>query len=276
MSLTIAGALRALDQPRHRGELYRAWATANSAGLSHQAALEGMSPSPDADVEALRRALIVGTAQQKSVAVVVKTHPALLPPFEAATLVAADEAQALGPALALLADWHTRESKRHMRVRLMLGYPIFFGIVASFVVPIPVLYRSGRGAYLGAIAAALVLFVLVGGLVLDPLARAELARRRLALLRFARALATLIACGVPRGRAVRLAADASASGELVRHLAPRSDRELQTMPLADLLRDCRAVSAALLSQLAVADATGDYLHTMRRYAEMVEAEEQPR
>jgi len=276
MSLTIFGSLRALDTPRFRAELYRAWSTASSGGLSHQAALEGLPPFRDADAEAARRALIVGTSQKKTVSVVVKTHPTLFSPLESALLVASEEGDRLGATLALLGDWFSRESKRHVRVRLLLGYPIFFGVIGSFVAPVPILLKSGRNAYLGAIGATLVAFFLLGGIVLDVLARAELTRRAVTMIRFARALAMCVSAGVPRGKAVRLAVEASESAELQRHIASRSDRDLQTMPLATLFEGCRAVPGALMGQMGVADATGDYLHTMRRYAEMAEEEEAPR
>ena len=273
MSLSVLGALRSLDEPRYRAELYRAWATAHAGGLSHQVALDGLPPSRSRPVEALRRALAFGTRQQKPVGVIVKTHPALLSSFEAAVLVAGDEANQFGTALPLLTDWFARESKRQLRVRLLMGYPIFFGVIASFAATLPVLYRSGRTAYLTAIGIALVTFTALGGVLLDLLAGAELARRSVTMVRFARALAGLMSMGIPRGRAVRLAADASGSVELRRHIAPRSDRELQTMPLARLLTGCRAVPAALLSQAGVADATGEYQATLLRYAESVEGEE---
>jgi len=273
MSLSVLGALRSLDEPRHRAELYRAWATAHSGGLSHQVALDGLPSSRSAHVEALRRALAFGTRQQKPVGVIVKTHPALLSSFEAAVLVAGDESNQFGTALPLLTDWFARESKRQLRVRLLMGYPIFFGVIASFAATLPVLYRKGRNAYVVGIGVALVTFASLGGILLDLLAGAELGRRNLTTARFARALAGLLSMGIPRGRAVRLAVDASGSVELRRHIAPRSERELQTMPLAKLLTGCRAVPAALMSQVSVADATGEYQQTMLRYAESVEAEE---
>lgn len=273
MSLTVVGALRSLDEPRHRAELYRAWATAHAGGLSHQLALEGLPPSRSPHVEALRRALAFGAHQNKSVGVIVRTHPSLLSAFEAAVLLAADEANHFGTALPLLTDFFARESKRQLRVRLALGYPIFFGVIASFAVTVPVLYRKGKNAYIVAIGIALLTFAALGGILLDLLAGAELGRRGITMVRFARALAALVSVGIPRGRAVRLAVDASGSVELRRHIAARSERELQTMPLAKLLTGCRAVPAALMSQVGVADATGDYQQTMLRYAELVESED---
>lgn len=273
MSLSVLGALRSLDEPRHRAELYRAWATAHSVGLSNLVALDGLPPSRSRHVEALRRALAVGTRLQKPVSVIVKTHPALLSSFEAAVLVASDEANQFGTALPLLTDWFARAAQQQLRVRLLMGYPIFFGVIASFAATLPVLYRSGRNAYVIAIGLALVTFAALGGILLDLLAGAELGRRSITMVRFARAVAGLMSVGIPRGRSVRLAVEASGSVELRRHIAPRSERELQTMPLATLLAGCRAVPAALLSQVGVADATGEYQQTLLRYAESVEADD---
>jgi type II secretory pathway component PulF len=127
-----------------------------------------------------------------------------------------------------------------------------------------------------AIVAMFICCAALGGIVLDVLAGAELTRRALTMERFARGLAMLVSAGVTRGRAVRLAVDGSLSVALQRHLAARTDREMHTTPLATLLAGCSAVPGALLSQAAVADATGDYVHTMRRYADMLEEEEAPR
>ncbi len=273
MSLSVAGTFRELDLPRHRAELYRAWSTANSGGLSHLAAIDGIPPIAAPSVDAVRTALAAGLRQNKSVAVIARTNPALLSPFESAALVAGDESQRIGAALTLLADYFTREAKRHHRVRIALGYPLFFGITASFGATLPVLWSRGRTAYLVAIVAALTAFFMLGGILLDALARADLARRPAALWRFARVCTTLLGLGVPRGRALRLAADGSQNTELQRHVAARSDRDLQALPLATLFAGCRAIPADLMSQLAIADITGGHAETLRRYADDLESRE---
>jgi hypothetical protein len=72
------------------------------------------------------------------------------------------------------------------------------------------------------------------------------------------------------GRTARLAVDVSGSAALRMHLAKRSERELGTTPLATLFEGCREMPAGLIGEMRVADATGDYLFTLKRYADQLE------
>jgi type II secretory pathway component PulF len=76
--------------------------------------------------------------------------------------------------------------------------------------------------------------------------------------------------GLPRGRAVRLAVDASGSSEIRAHVARRSERELNVLPLAKLFEGSRILPGEMLAQMSVADATGLYAETLRRYADALE------
>lgn len=273
MSLTVFGALRQLDEPRYRAEFYRAWALAAEGGLAHLAALEQMEPSGSDAIEEVRRHLLIGIRQDRPVATLVRTRPKLFDPLETAVL--ASGADDVTPhALRLLTDYYTREYQRLLRVRLLMGYPIFFGVVASFMLPLPILYRSGPRPYMIAIGITLAVFLLVGGVPIALIStslvntaanvQARFVRAFLVSLETAMTAANALAEGPP-GRALRLAAEVSGSSALRRHLEKRSKRELQTIPLATLLDGCREVPASLLGQMRVADTTGDYLGTLRRY-----------
>jgi type II secretory pathway component PulF len=270
MSMTVIGALRRLDECRYRAELYRAWSAGLGAGLAHGVALEQIGRIGYGATEETRRYLIVGAQQQRAVGTLVKARPKLFEPFEAAILSAGDEAGTLDRSLRVLAEHYAREYKRMLGIRLSMGYTVFAGVVASFVLTQPFLPRGGWRAYLLAIAGALLAFLLMGGLLISIIAGIISGGSTYTLPRFVRALVTGTEAGLPLGRTVRLAVDLSGSAELRAHLARRSEREINTTPLARLFEGCRAIPAGLLGQMSVADATGDYLHTLRRYAEDLE------
>ncbi|MFI5312022.1 MAG: type II secretion system F family protein [Gemmatimonadales bacterium] len=270
MSMTVLGALRRLDESRFRAELFRAWATGLAAGFTHAVSLDQAGRSDSGGTEELRRYLLVGTQQGRAVGALVKARPKLFEPFEAAILAAGDEAGTLDQSLRLLADHHAREYKRMLKVRMLMGYPVFFLVVASFFVAHPFLVRGGWKVYLGAIAATLVLGMLLGGVVLSVFASLASSGAAYTLPRFVRALVTGIEAGLPLGRTVRLAVDCSGDSVIRAHVAKRSERDLATTPLVKLFEGCRSIPPGLISQMSVADATGDYANTLRRYAESLE------
>ena len=270
MSLTLLGALARMDEGRRRAELYRGWMVAFGAGFTSAAALEKLGPIGSPATEELRRYLIVGCQQGKPLAMLVKARPGLCEPFEAAVLAMGDDASALVTSLRLLADHHGREYRRMLQVKSLLSYAIFAGVVGSFALAMPILQRSGWRAYCVAVSALLGGFLLTGGLPLRILAGFLSSRAALTRPRFARALATGVEARMPLARVVRLAVDASGSIGLKAHIANRTERELGTTKLAALFTGCREVPGAFLAQMAVADATGDYLHTLQRYADEVD------
>jgi type II secretory pathway component PulF len=271
--LTLFSALRRYDIPRYRAELFRAWGTGVSAGLTHAVALDALGVSKDARTEEGRRHLIVGTQQGKSIAALMKARPTLFDGFESAMLISGEESGTFGVALLRLADLYGRDYKKLLRVRVLLGYPIFFWVIGSFLVPLPLLKSRGWQGYLTGISLGLVALFLIGGVFLSLIGGVLAAGSTASIERFARALAALSEAGVPIGRVVRLAVDVSQNADLTRHIAKRSERELHTTPMSKLFDGCRAVPPGLMSQLAVADASGDYAGTLRRYADRLDAEE---
>jgi type II secretory pathway component PulF len=271
--LTLFSALNRYDTPRYRAELFRAWGTGVSAGLPHQTALEALGRSKDGRTEEGRRHLIVGTQQGKSIAALMKARPTLFDGFESAMLVAGEETGTLAAALARLADLYGRDYKKMLRIRVLLGYPIFFWVIGAFVAPLPLLKTRGWQGYLTGVGLGLVALFLIGGVFLSLIGGVLAAGSTASIERFARALASLSEAGIPIGRVVRLAVDVSQNAELARHIAKRTERELNTTPMATLFAGCRAVPPGLMSQMAVADASGDYAGTLRRYADRLDAEE---
>jgi type II secretory pathway component PulF len=270
MSFTVLGALRALDENRHRAELYRAWNTGLAAGLSSNVVLEQMGSIAFPVVEETRRYLVIGTAQGKSVTALVKARPKLFAAFEGAVLAAGDESGTLNQSLRLLTDYFTGEFKRSLTVRNALGYPVFLGLVAAFGLPFVMLPKSPVKTYVTAIAILLAAFLLAGGVFLSILASIFLNTNAMTRARFARTLASMLEAGIPLGRAVRLAVDASGNRGLAEHIKKRTERELSTTPLATLFEGCEEIPAGLMGQMMVADATADYRSTLTVYARDLE------
>jgi type II secretory pathway component PulF len=221
--------------------------------------------------EDLRRYLLLGFQRGKSVRALTKARPKLFEAFEAATLAAGEETGRLEVALRLLASHYTREYRRMLKVRSFLSYPLFFGIAACFVLTLPFLKRSGMRTYLYAISFSLLALLFAGGIFISLVASVFANSPRNTLARFARTLALGAEVGLPRARFARLAADASGNRDLRKHIEKRSERHLNVMPLGAMWEGCRAVPADLLSQMKVADATGDYANTLTRYADQLDA-----
>ncbi len=273
MSFTVLGSLRRLDESRHRAELYRAWSIGLAAGLTSNVALDHMGRIAFPSVEEARRYLVVGTGQGKSVTALVKARPNLLAPFEGAVLTAGDESGTLNQSLQLLTNFYAGEFKRALKIRNSMLYPVFAGLVASFGLPFVVLHKSPVKTYVTAIIVLLVAFLLMGGVFISILASILLNTRAMSRARFARVLSSTIEAGLPLGRAIRLSVDASGNRGLLEHIKKRSERELSTTPLAKIFEGCEDIPAALLSQLMIADATGDYKNTLVAYARDLELRE---
>jgi type II secretory pathway component PulF len=266
MSFTVLGALRDLDESRHRAELDRAWGIGLAAGLAPNVVLDQMGRIMFPSVEEVRRYLVVGTGQGKSVTALVKARPNLFAPFEGAVLTAGDESGALSQSLRLLTDHFSGEFRRSLAVRNAMAYPVFVGLVAAFGLPFVALHKSPVKTYVVAIVVLLVGFLLLGGIFISIIAAMSLNTNSLTRARFARVLAMTLEAGLPLGRAVRLAVDASANRGLSDQIKKRSERELSTTPLAKLFDGCEQVPAGLLGQMMVADATADYRGTLSVYA----------
>jgi type II secretory pathway component PulF len=270
MSFTILGALRGLDESRHRAELYRAWNTGLGAGLSPNLVLDQLGRIPFPAVEELRRYLVVGLGQGKSITALVSARPKLFAPFEGAVLAAGDQSGTMDRSLRLLTDHFASDTRKRLKLRDALLYPVFLGLVACFALPFVLMHKSPMERYSKAIVLLLAAFLLLGGVFLSALASMLLNTRSRTQARFATVLASMLEAGLPLGRAVRIAVDASGNRGLIEHVGKRTERELSTTPLAKLFEGCEEVPAELMGQMSVADVTGDYAGTLVSYARGLE------
>lgn len=269
MPTSALSAFRALDEGRHRAELYRMWAQGHRAGLSHPASLEAMGARESPATERARQWLLRGTGRGVGIDDLVRPADAPFEDFERALLAFGDEAGALDDALRLLGDFYTSKHRLMLEVRKQLAYPLFTGLAACFIAPLPLLFFQETGLYL-ITALAGVAWILLGSGALVAAIAARFGRApALARARMARALAAAIQAGLPLDRAVRLAADASAHPGIRAFVARASDRRLATSSISDSLRGCPHLTPEFLGVLATAEATGDF-SPLARLAELYE------
>jgi type II secretory pathway component PulF len=267
---SFLGAWRALDAGRHRSEFYRMWRVGLSAGFTVPKTLETMGPREAPHVEAVRKWLLEGTRQGASVTDVVKQGGARFESFEHALLVLGDEAGTLEESLRLLADFYARKHRLMLHVRKQMTYPLFTGIVATFVAPFSLLYFGHVVAYVTIVCVGLAGWTLAGGAIV--LAVANMYGRTPAMVRarLARALATAVEAGLPLGRAIRLAADASADTSVQHFVQSIDERTLSTRPIAETLANCPHMSPDFMAVLEVAETTGDFRNSLTRLAGLYE------
>ena len=232
--------------------------------------LEVMGPRESTDVERVRSYLLAGTRAGTSVGALAAAGVAPLEAFERSLLVLGDESGTLERSLALLADFYARKHTMMLAVRKQMTYPLFTGLCATFIAPFPLLFFGHTRAYVVIVLAGLAAWVLAGGAIVVAVAHAYGRRPAMVRARLARALATAIEAGLPLGRAIRLAGEASADEDVARYVRAIPEALLTSQSVVETFARCPHVTPDFIGVLAVADHTGDYGSSMRRLAELYE------
>ena len=267
---TFVAAWTLLSASRHRAELYRMWHAAESAGFTVPAAMETMGVQQASDAERLRRWLLEGTRTGAGVGDLARTGAHWLDAVERALLELGAESGTLQRSLQLLGDYHSAKHRMMLSVTKRLTYPLFTGLCATVIAPIPLLVGGHAGAYLGLVTVGLLAWLAGGGAIVQAAANHFGRAPALVRARFARALSTAIEAGLPLPRAVRLAAAASADDDIQRYLRTFSERALTERPITETLASCPHMSPEFLSMLATAERTGDFRNTMAKLALLYE------
>lgn len=269
MRQSIAAVLRAFDDGRTRAEFYRGWRAGHHAGLSHPAILAQLSPA-GGTTRALRDHLLAGTRDGRDLDHLLRAVPHLVEPFELALLRMGEESGQLEPVLTALADFHTRQYRMILTVRKWLAYPIFVSFVAVLLLPLPLVFAGKVGAYAVAATTGVLLWATAGGSVFAGLAQRYQQRPAFVRARFARTLAMTIGAGLPLGRAVLLAAEASGDRALTAHVRRIGERQIIVQPVTTTLAGQAILTPELRSALIVAEKTGDYASSLGRLADLYE------
>jgi type II secretory pathway component PulF len=265
----VAAVLRAFDDGRARSEFYRGWRAGVHAGLTHPAILAHLDAGTGT-TRALRDHLLSGTREGRDLDRLLRAVPHLVEPFELALLRMGEESGQLEPVLGALADFHQRQHRLILKVRQWLSYPIFVSLVAVLILPLPLVFAGRTGAYLAAAGLGLLLWATAGGSVFAGLAQRYQRRPPFVRARFARTLAMTIGAGLPLGRAVMLAAEASGDPKLLAHLRRVGERQIIVQPLTTTLAGQPILTPELRSALIVADKSGDFASSLGRLADLYE------
>ena len=268
MSSTLT-AFRSLDDSRHRAEFYRMWRTGYSAGFTHPTSLDTMGPRQSPLVEDARQWRLAGTRRGRGIEELVRAGGRRFEDFERALLPLGEETGTLDDTLRLLADFFTRKHTLMLWVKKQMAYPFFTAILACFVAPFHLFYFGYVRAYfVAAFSGVAVLLLSAGGLVL-AVSRFYGRKPPLARARMARALATAIEGGLPLGRAIRLAADASANDAIRAFVARQGERQLSGRSISESLAGCPHLTPEFAAIIETAERTGDF-SAVTRLAELYE------
>jgi type II secretory pathway component PulF len=267
---TFVAAWSLLSRSRHRAELYRMWHAAESAGFTVPAAMETMGVRRSPDSEMVRRWLLDGTRAGQGVGDLAREDAGRLDDVERALLEVGAESGTLQRSLQLLGDYHSAKHRMMLRVTKRMVYPLFTGMCATIIAPIPLLIDGHAIAYLLVVMVGLLAWLAAGGALVQAAANHFGREPALVRARFARSLATAVEAGLPLPRAVRLAAAASADDDVKRYVRAISEHALAERSLADTLAHCPQMSPDFLALLATAERTGDFRSTMARLATLYE------
>lgn len=269
MNRSIAAVLRAFDDGRDRSEFYRGWRAGLSAGLTHPSIFAQVHAG-GGTTRAVREHLLAGTTKGRDIASLVRERPQLFEPFEAALLRMSEESGQLESTLGALADFHFRQYKLILKVKKWLSYPMFVSLVAVVLLPLPLVFQGRTNAYFIAAGGGLALWFFAGGAALAGLAQSYQRRPPFVRARFARTLSLCIGAGLPLGRSLLFAAEASGDPALAQHVRRLGERTLSTQSLRESLAGAPVMTPELEGALLVAERTGDFASSLGRIADLYE------
>lgn len=246
------------------------WLSGASAGFTIPNIMELMGPRSAPHVEKVRRWLLDGTTRGDDVASLVRRGGTRFESFERALLLLGDESGSLEKSLRLLAEFYHKKYQMMLVVRKRMAYPLFTGIIATFVAPFSLLYFGHVAAYVTLVALGLTAWLVSGGAIVLWAANHYGRKPRLVRARLARALATAIEAGLPLTRSLRLAASASADPDVEHYVAAMDEQTLGGRSIVETLAGCPHMSPDFLAVLEVAERTGDFSGSIGRLATLYE------
>jgi type II secretory pathway component PulF len=267
--LSVMAAWRALDDGRHRAEFYRMWRAGYSAAFTHPKSLETMGPRQSALTEDIRGWVLAGTTKGRTVSDLVRAGGKRFEEFERALLTLGEESGRLDDALRLLGDFYMKKQQLMNAVKKQMTYPLFTGLAACFIAPLPLLVFGRTTAYMVAAFGMAALLVAGAGSLVAGVAAAYGRKPPMARARMARALATAVEAGLGLPRAVRLAAEASANPEIQSFVSRQSEKQLASRSIAASLEGCPHLTPEFTAFVQTAEATGDFA-PLARLADLYE------
>ena len=245
------------------------WAVGHSAGFAHPKSLETMGPRASANTERVRAWLLEGTTRGRPLAELLRSGGTRFEEFERALLTLGEESGRLDDAFRLLGDFYTKKHQLMLWVKKKMAYPLFTGLAACFIAPLKLAFTGRAVAYFAFAFGAAALLLATSGSLVAAVAASYGRKPPLARARMARALATAVEAGLTLPRAVKLAADASASPEIRAFVQRYSEKQLSARSISVSLAGCPHLTPDFLGMLDVAERTGDFMQ-LTRLAELYE------
>jgi type II secretory pathway component PulF len=262
-------AWRALDDSRDRSEFYRMWLAGYSAAFTHPKSFETMGPRQHARVEELRQWLLHGTRRGREIDELVRTGGSRFEDFERALLPLGTESGTLEETLRILTDFYMKKHRLMLWVKKQMAYPFFSALMAAVIAPLQLLFFGHERAYVVTAGTSVALLLFGAGSLVAMVAAFYGRKPALVRARMARGLATAIEAGLPLGRAVRLAAEASADPGIRAFIAAKSEQQLTGGTIASSLAGCPHLTPDFIAVLQTSERTGDF-GAIARLAELYE------
>ena len=169
-----------------------------------------------------------------------------------------------------MADAKTSSVVQFMWTLKQMAYPMYTLLFAVFIAPLSLLFFGHALAYLAIVVTGVAGLLFSGGAIVLAFANRYGRKPALVRARLARALATAVEAGLPLGRAIRLAADASADPAVQKYVQSIDERTLSGQPIATTLSNCPHMTPDFLAVLQVAERTGEFSGSIGRLAAQYE------
>jgi len=168
VNLTLIGALRSIERLRIRSDFYRSWEVELRAKQDIGLSIADMEAPGNDEMHEARSFIAEGVAKGRPVGVQSKLRPTLFPLLDQMLLDAGANFGTLHDSLRLLSEYYLNDYERLARIRSWVAPPLIIGVIASFVLPIPLLWDVGSWAYSGAILGGIAAIYNLGGVPVPP------------------------------------------------------------------------------------------------------------
>jgi type II secretory pathway component PulF len=246
---------------RDLAAFYRAFGAAWSAGLPATEALRVLAPARGGGVVGLRvKALRASLRAGETLAEGARQGPFL--ELERALLALGEETGRLGETVAALAAFFEADHRVALRIIRQVFPRLVTAFAGCFIVPAPLAFKVGLGAYAAASLSALGVTTFFSGALLWLLFERARSRPQYAVARLLWALALAIEAGLPLYRVVPLAAAALGPCTTARRLLAVPPGQWDGQPLSTLADACQLPRSAR-AMLETMERTGDTTTTLR-------------
>jgi type II secretory pathway component PulF len=197
-------------------------------------------------------------------------RPAFFETVETALVSLGEETGRLDEMFAWLAGFFEQRYRDISRATGQAIYPLMVMLIAVLILPLPLLARGQRGAYVMTTILGVGAWLASAGTAFAALIARAMRKPHLVRARLARALATATGAGLPLDRIVNLGVAAADHPCVSAHVATMSVDRIRSQPLSRTFTGCPYVPVEMLAAMRVAEQTGDYRTTLTRLAQLYE------